>query len=96
MSEAKTHVVIHWKGAALVWALSLVFVIGVGVAGHSELRFSVLSAGAALVVSVAFFVQMLGGSSEGYINRVAASIAGAFLIFAVAGGIFALSDALAG
>lgn len=96
MSEAERTVVIHWRGVAFVWVLSLLVTVGTGVLAPPSLSFSVLTAAAALMVSVAFFVQMIGGTANGYINRVAASLAGAFAIFAIGGGIISLVAALAG
>ncbi|RLP69300.1 hypothetical protein D9V30_08310 [Mycetocola reblochoni] len=80
----------------VVWALALAIVLIVALGTPLALRFPVLYAGAAIMVPIAFFVQMLGGSSHGYINRVAASLTGAFAVFVVGGGAIAVISAVQG
>ncbi|MFT4219061.1 MAG: hypothetical protein QM611_00875 [Microbacterium sp.] len=81
---------------AAVWAVALVSSIAIGVLVPVEWRMAWMSVALGGCVILAFVVQLWPGRSTGFIDRVAASVAGAVLAMGLVSLCFALAALVPG
>ena len=85
-----------WGGIASVWLLALIGTVLVAVFASGDFRFSWLWLVLAACMLVAFAIQLSTHRKVGFIDRVAASIVGAFLIIGGTGVAFSLTTLYGG
>jgi hypothetical protein len=73
-----------------IWALALVLAVVIGTVSVTAQYGSWLSLALAVCVVVSMCAQLATQQKDGFVNRLAASVTGAFVILGVAGGILAL------
>ncbi len=94
MSE-KTEAPVLSRGAryasvGAVWAVALVFAVLIGVLSRPAAYASWLSLALAVCVLLGFVAQLATQQKEGFVNRLAATFTGCFLVLGVTGGVLAL------
>ncbi|MCU1479827.1 MAG: hypothetical protein JWQ19_613 [Subtercola sp.] len=72
------------KSVTPVWLLALIGAVLVGVLSHPGQYFVMLPVVLGVIVILTFVVQLLVVQPSGFVDRVAASIAGSMVILAVA------------
>ena len=73
-----------------IWLLALVFAVVIGSVSPASQYASWLSLALAACVIASMCAQLATQQKHGFVNRLAASVLGAFAILAVAGGILAI------
>ena len=76
-----------------IWALAVVLAVVIGTVSVAAQHGSWLSLALAVCVIVSMCAQLATQQKEGFVDRLAASVTGAFVILGVAGGILALAAA---
>lgn len=79
-------------GIVLVWAVAVVVALVIGVLASPPTRVAWMPLGFAGCMVLAFVVQLSGGRSDGFIQRVAASVLGALLAMGLVGLGFGLAS----
>ena len=72
-------------GVFIVWAVSAVIAILVGILAPADWRAAWMGVGMGIIVPVAFAVQLWSGRSQGFIQRMALSVLGALLVMGCIG-----------
>ncbi|HWU46051.1 MAG TPA: hypothetical protein VN133_04765 [Humibacter sp.] len=81
----------RWSSIVVVWVAALVCAVLIGVYAPTYTPWlAIAMAGCTLV---ALCIQLATRQKHGFIDRLAASVCGAFVVLAVAGGVFALVHA---
>jgi hypothetical protein len=80
----------QWKSVAVVWVLSAICVLLVGLLSDPGQYLAWLGLSAAGCTIVTLCIQLASGRPEGYVNRVTGSIVGAVVVLGAATGVFAL------
>ncbi|WP_431277978.1 hypothetical protein [Leifsonia poae] len=73
-----------------IWLLALVFAVLIGTVSPSDQYASWISLGLAASVVASMCAQLGTQQKEGFVNRLAASVSGAFVILGVAGAVLAI------
>jgi hypothetical protein len=73
-----------------IWLLALVLAVVIGTVSVSEQYASWISLALAACVVASMCAQLGTQEKEGFVNRLAASVAGAFVILGLAGGVLAI------
>jgi hypothetical protein len=73
-----------------IWLLALVFAVVIGAVSPAVQYASWLSLALAACVIASMCAQLATQQKHGFVNRLAASVSGAFVILAVTGGILAI------
>lgn len=80
----------QWKSVVGVWVFGAVCALLVGLLSHPGQYVAWIGLSAAGCTVVTLCIQLAGGRSDGYVNRVTASIVGAVVVLGAATGVFAL------
>ena len=81
---------LRWTSIVAVWVAALVFAIVIGVVSAPHTYAAWLALALAGCIVGALFAQLATQEKQGFVDRPAASVVGAFVILAVAGGIIAI------
>jgi hypothetical protein len=81
-----------WRNASVgvIWALAVVLAIVIGTVSPAEQYASWLSLALAACVVGGLVAQLATQEKDGFVNRLAASVSGAFVILGVAGAVLAV------
>jgi len=83
-------------GVLAVWIIAAVIAIAIGVIAPPEWRSAWMPVGLGFALISAFAIQLGHGRSQGFIERMAASVLGAMLVMGFIGVGFGLSTLFAG
>lgn len=83
-------------GLSIVWLAAAFIAVAICLFAPTESRAVWLSIGLGMSVIISFAVQVAVGRAQGFITRMAASVAGALVLMGVISGIFWLIDVVAG
>lgn len=85
-----------WAGIVSVWLLAGVAAVLVAVVSTGDLRFSWLLLALALCSLITFMIQLSTHRKVGFIDRVGASIVGAFVIIGATGVYLSIASLVGG
>lgn len=74
-----------YGGIVGVWLAGAVFAVVIGVVAPGDWRAAWMPVGMAACLILAFVVQLVQGHSQGFLQRVAASALGAFVVMGLIG-----------
>lgn len=85
-----------FRAVVAVWVAALVAAVAIGLFVPVDWRMAWMAVGFGAVMILAFVVQLAIGRSKGFIDRVAASVAGALLVMGLVSAVFGLAEIVAG
>ncbi len=85
---------LRWTSILPVWAAALVFAVVIGVVSEPHAYASWLALSLAGCVIGALAAQLATQEKEGFVDRLAASVVGAFVILGLAGAVLAVVAAV--
>jgi uncharacterized ion transporter superfamily protein YfcC len=85
---------LRWTSILTVWGAAVVFAVVIGVVSEAHAYASWLALALAGCVIAALIAQLATQRKEGFVDRLAASVVGAFVILGLAGGVVALVAAV--
>jgi hypothetical protein len=85
---------LRWTSILVVWGAAVVFAVVIGVVSEAHAYASWLALALGGCVVGAMIAQLATQEKEGFVDRLAASVVGAFVILGIAGAVLAVVAAV--